>query len=153
MSKFVGFDRAMHPTVGPSTIRIPETARTGPSAENAPHGVLVIDDDPLSSGLLVDLLTEQYGPTTKIVVADCLTSARRELAAHPDLDIVLLDHHLPDGLGVEFLAELRNRADGTAAILLTGSGNERLAASAFLAGACDYLPKIEVDAETLGQCV
>ncbi|MGC4004483.1 MAG: response regulator [Pirellulales bacterium] len=135
-----------------STIR-PDAFRSIPQSGPTPRGVLIVEDDPLTSEMLVDLLTEQYGPGTAVVGAPTLAAARRELAARPELEIVLLDHILPDGLGVEFLNELRPQFERRAAVLLTGAGSERLAAAAFQGGACDYLPKIEIDGAMLRQAI
>ncbi|SEM58471.1 Response regulator receiver domain-containing protein [Stigmatella aurantiaca] len=58
-------------------------------------------------------------------------------------DVVLMDFHLPGMNGVELLRALRERCTGRvpACVLLTGTGNERLAVEAMKSGAQDYLVK------------
>jgi signal transduction histidine kinase len=58
-------------------------------------------------------------------------------------DCILLDYHLPDLTGLEFLAQLSD-ADGaiaTPVMLLTGADNATVAAEAMRRGARDYLGK------------
>ena len=58
-------------------------------------------------------------------------------------DCVLLDYHLPDLNGVDFIHALRDRLDGhaPAVVMLTGQGSETLAVEVMKAGAQDYLVK------------
>ena len=66
-------------------------------------------------------------------------------------DCILLDYHLPDGNGVEFIHDLREQG-GTSrfpTVVLTATGNEAVAVSAMKAGAQDYLNKNRLDPEAL----
>ncbi len=66
-----------------------------------------------------------------------------QLAATQHPDCVLLDHHLPDLTGIEFLAELAGEA-GTLPVpvmMLTGADNVSIAVEAMRRGARDYLVK------------
>jgi light-regulated signal transduction histidine kinase (bacteriophytochrome) len=68
---------------------------------------------------------------------------------HPDC--ILLDFRLPDLNGLEFLAEAsRITAPAEVAIvMLTGQGDERVAAEAIKSGAQEYLSKGRLEADTL----
>jgi len=98
--------------------------------------ILVADDDP-AIGRLVVRLARTHGFGEGIHV----TSGRAALQALDGVDIVLLDHHLPDASGLEILEAVRARPDPPAVIVITGHGNESLAAAALRLGADDYLAK------------
>ena len=68
-------------------------------------------------------------------------SGREALESLDGVDIVLLDHQLPDSTGLEVLEAIRARSNPPAVILVTAHGNESLAASALRQGADDYLAK------------
>jgi CheY-like chemotaxis protein len=70
-------------------------------------------------------------------------------------DCILVDYHLPDMDGMDFLQRLPKQfgEPGVAAIVLTGAGDEALAVRAMKSGAQDYLPKKDLDATMLGRAV
>ncbi len=69
-------------------------------------------------------------------------------------DVVLLDVHLPELDGLELLGLLgEDERRGTAIIVLTGRGNEEIAAAALRRGAQDYLVKGAIDGELLRHAV
>lgn len=63
------------------------------------------------------------------------------LASSATSDLVLLDHQLPDGTGIDLLPRLLARPDAPSVIMVTGEGSEELAANAMRLGAEDYLVK------------
>lgn len=70
-------------------------------------------------------------------------------------DCILLDYHLHDGNGVEFLQELI-AAGGPRSfpvVMLTGTGNEAIAVQVMKAGAQDYLVKDRLNPELLRRSV
>lgn len=72
-------------------------------------------------------------------------------AADAGVDVVLLDHQLPDTSGLEVLDAVRIRATPPAVVMVTAHGNESLAAAALRRGADDYLAKDPALAELLPQ--
>jgi diguanylate cyclase (GGDEF)-like protein/PAS domain S-box-containing protein len=56
-------------------------------------------------------------------------------------DVLLVDVRLPDGNGLELLAEVRARGLAVPVVMLTGSGDEALVVSALRSGADDYVVK------------
>lgn len=77
----------------------------------------------------------------QLTLAHSLAEARRHLAGQSDFDLLLLDLSLPDGSGLDLLAEVRSRRVPVAVLILTGTGDEETAVSALKAGADDYLVK------------
>ena len=73
-------------------------------------------------------------------------AAAREVIAQRSFDAVISDMRLPDGLGLEVLAELQKRGRKERAIVITAYGSADNAVRALKAGAFDYLTKpIRVD--------
>jgi DNA-binding response OmpR family regulator len=89
-----------------------------------PRHILVVDDSP-HIGVLCRIQFEHRG--YRVSVAGTLADARRSLAADPP-DAVLLDIHLPDGLGLELLDELRRSAATSSlpVIVVTAEGDEQM---------------------------
>ncbi|MCZ6671340.1 MAG: PAS domain S-box protein [Verrucomicrobia bacterium] len=71
------------------------------------------------------------------------------------IDCILLDLHLPDMNGVEFLGQFREKHGDNVCpiIMLTGQGSEEDAVMALKAGAHDYLSKIRLTPENLNRAV
>lgn len=98
--------------------------------------LLVVDDDPDIGRLLGALLTKQgYTAVTQV------STAEAALAEAADADVVILDHQLPDSDGIDLLRTLRSRPEPPGVVMITGHGNEELAAEALRRGADDYLIK------------
>jgi CheY-like chemotaxis protein len=71
---------------------------------DAPFSILYVEDNPANFRLVEMVFASQPGVT--ITQADTLEKADRHLeASRPDL--VLLDRHMPDGLGTELLERLK----------------------------------------------
>ncbi len=116
--------------------------------------VLVIDDTPEDQELYRRYL--QYDPDYLYTIVEA-TSGRQGLALwqHHQPDIILLDYRLPDLDGLEFLTQLRNLTQQTVlpVILVTGQGNEVIAAQAIKIGAQDYLVKEQMTPERLQRAI
>ena len=114
--------------------------------------VLVVDDNPLDRDLARRLLT-RYSRVTFDVTT--VSSGTEFLAALPKggFDLVLLDYNLPGENGVALLREARKADDAPPIIMLTGSGDERVAVEAIQAGAYDYFPKASITSQILAQSI
>jgi len=87
--------------------------------------LLVVDDEP-HIGLVLRPYLEQLG--YRVSFARTLQEARTALRATPATDGLLLDLHLPDGSGIDFLRDLRKQS-GTArlpVLVLTAEGEDRI---------------------------
>ncbi|MGH7569686.1 MAG: response regulator [Gemmatimonadales bacterium] len=98
------------------------------STPSPPPGrhLLVVDDEP-HIGLILRLQFERQG--YRLTLARTLAEARAALASVAPLpDGLLLDLHLPDGSGIDFLQELRAAAPTWAlpVLVLTAEGDERV---------------------------
>ncbi|MDC0710344.1 ATP-binding protein [Stigmatella sp. ncwal1] len=114
--------------------------------------VLQVDDS--AADQLVVRRALERDPDTRWTVEQVSTAEEgleRATASIPD--VVLMDFHLPGMNGVELLRALRGRCAERvpAAVILTGTGNERLAVEAMRSGAQDYLVKGSFTPERLRQ--
>jgi len=85
--------------------------------------VLLVDDEP-HIGLLLRPHLERRG--YRVTLARTLAQARVTTAVDA-VDVLLLDVHLPDGSGLDWLRELRThpRTRRVPVLILTGEGDER----------------------------
>jgi PAS domain S-box-containing protein len=111
-----------------------------PSEEDPPRPirVLVVDDNPDHTRLAAEFLA--LSGLFEVVAARDLAQLWQELASDV-FDIILLDYSLPDGNGLEALEALPARGYQLPIVMVTGRGDERVAAQAIQRGAVDYLVK------------
>ena len=82
----------------------------------------MIDDDDANRFTLSALLeTEDFIVTQ----ASSLADAREVIATAPSFELVLLDGHLRDGLGIDLVPLIRSQLPNGKIILISGSGDER----------------------------
>ena len=119
-----------------------------------PLRLLVIDDDPGHREICRRFLEQQHVDKFDFLEAD-LAEDGLALCQAESPDCILLDYRLPDLDGLEFLRTLKADNGGVPfpVIMMTGDGNETLAAEAIQAGAADYLPKRFLSSESLGRAV
>jgi two-component sensor histidine kinase/CheY-like chemotaxis protein len=99
--------------------------------------ILVIDDDVALARLLqTELERHRY----KVSVAASGTAGLTRVA-EGGIDVVVLDHHLPDQDGLGVLAAIRQLPEAPPVIYLTASAEASLAVAALKAGAADYVVK------------
>jgi len=99
--------------------------------------ILYVEDDPGLGHLLGKHLRAQ---NHKVHVVRSFAEATRTLTN--DLpDVMLCDHDLPDGTGLDLMKGVLAKHPELPCIMLTGVGSEALAVSAMKAGARDYVVK------------
>ncbi|MGL4304942.1 MAG: response regulator [Mycobacteriaceae bacterium] len=111
--------------------------------------VLVIDDDPVSRLVLSHLVAKQGFEVSEAENID----AAKKLAFSKNPDLILCDQCLPDGTGLDFLANLRRLGNTVPFVLVTGvaefTGPEVAAEAPSLSG---RLTK-PVDSRSLVSCI
>lgn len=101
--------------------------------------ILVIEDQPATSALIKEVLTEEG---YEVAVADTLAKARAAVArAMPE--IVILDRNLPDGDGLDLCKELREQEKSSSlpVLILTAQKAVQEKVAGLRGGADDYLTK------------
>lgn len=106
---------------------------------NAPPRVLSVDDDPLLSGLITKVLTAEG------MIVQALNQPIRVLEKLHEFrpDIVLLDVIMPGLSGYDVCRMLRATSEWNhlRIVFITSKSDEQGRASAYIAGADDFLPK------------
>ncbi len=100
--------------------------------------VLIVEDDPLDKTLIARAM-EKFGAkriTTTETGEEALKRLNRE-----SFDVVLADQGLPRMSGLELVETIHDRWPLIHVILVTGAGNEHIAAAAIKAGAWEYVAK------------
>ena len=111
--------------------------------------VLVVDDDGVDRQAARRALAAT-GMVTDTAEASSGAQALAQLEAGR-FDALLLDFQLPDTDGLEVLRRLAGRGGGVPVIVLTGYGDDLMAAELMKAGAADYLSKSRLSPELLAQ--
>lgn len=105
------------------------------------YRVLIVDDDQAQAEMVGEFLRisgfKEVGYASDIHSLWQILKERGSTA----FDIILLDYKLPDGTGLDVLDQMAKRGQQTPVVMVTGQGNERVAAQAIQRGASDYLLK------------
>lgn len=112
---------------------------------------LVVDDEPGDRQILAGMLRGLFDPCT-IAEASSVEEVR-SLPLTETYSIVFLDFVIPQVDGLGLLRELMIRWPRTPFVMVSGQGNERIAADAIKLGALDYLRKENLDSEHLRSAV
>ena len=102
--------------------------------------LLIADDHPLFRLALAQALRDVV-PDAQVLEAGSLAEARACLAAHPELDLVLLDLHMPDSHGLMGLAALRAEHPGVAVAMISAHDDPDTIRRALAYGASAFIPK------------
>jgi signal transduction histidine kinase len=114
--------------------------------------VLVIDDSYDDRALYRRVLKEAFGERLSLM-EEIGGEGGIGAIERVEPDCVLLDYSLPGRNGIELLKRIRPRHPHLAIILLTGQGNEAIAAQSIKEGAQDYIIKAEITRDTLGRAI
>ncbi|WP_435612817.1 response regulator [Streptomyces sp. bgisy159] len=102
--------------------------------------VLVVDDD-VRVARVNAAYVEKVPGFHVAGEAHCAADALHRLELSPRLDLVLLDHYLPDGTGLDVVGEMRRRGHQTDVIMVTAARDVSTIQAAMRQGALQYLVK------------
>lgn len=103
--------------------------------------VLVVDDHALIRQGLQLVLGQLDAGGVEVIEAAGYGEALERIAAHPDLDLVLLDLRMPDVTGFAALADIEDRHPDMPVVVMTGEEDPALVREAFEHGALGFIPK------------
>jgi DNA-binding NarL/FixJ family response regulator len=105
-----------------------------------PIRVLIVEDHQMVAEALASVLSAETDVDVVGVVGTVAAGLDRVRSLAPD--VVLLDQHLPDGLGTRLASDIRTQRPRTRVVLVTGSGDdETLLAEAIEAGCAGFVVK------------
>ncbi len=113
--------------------------------------LLLIDDDKLDRSAF-----RRYLNTTRISydIQECAYGKTGiDEFEKGQFDWVFVDYNLPDINGIEVVEKILDTDPDASIVIMTGEGDELLAAKAIKCGASDYLPKNALSSIVLTQCI
>ena len=113
--------------------------------------ILICDDDPQDRKLIRTYLQMIAGRDVTTLEAGETAEIQRAIDVG-EVDIILMDLHMPDKSGVEWLKEIVEKQLAPV-VILTGYGDEDSAVQSFQQGAVGYLPKRRLSAESLADII
>lgn len=113
-----------------------------------PAKIMIADDHPLVCAALTHTLRSAM-PSAQLLAAASLSAVESALAQHPDLDLALLDLHMPGARGFSALLLLRAQRPELPVIVISSNDHPRTIARAQQFGAAGFLPKSAPLAEML----
>ncbi len=112
--------------------------------------ILVVDDHALvREGLAQVLLGLDENEATLVLQAANCAEAFALARGHADLDLVLLDYHLPDMNGLTAMEILAERHPELPVVILSGSANPSIMQQALNKGAAGFITKSSLSHELL----
>ena len=114
--------------------------------------ILLAEDSLADQRLFKEILADTNIDVNGLITCEDLKTAEEVLLCE-DLDIVLLDFFLPDSVGLDSLAKLKERFPSIPIIIITGLDDKSIALEAIHKGAQDYLIKGEFNAEMLQKTI
>ena len=116
-----------------------------------PNKLIVVDDHPLFREALVGSLTSHL-PGCSILPVASFEALQQILPEHDDVDLLLLDLHLPGQQGLSGLAWLRGHQPALPIIMISAHDEPSIIRRALDSGAAGFLSK-SADAEEIIQAI
>lgn len=101
--------------------------------------IFILEDNENLRNMIIAAL-ETFCPSANLHYAGTIAEAQ-ELVAELDIDLFLLDIHLPDGTGLDFLCDLRTIQSNASAIVMTATPLAKYREQAFALGVVHFLEK------------
>lgn len=113
---------------------------------------LLILEDNEDHAFLISKTLKRGFPQVHIDLARNVAEALSKIKSGK-FHLILADYNLPDGNGLDVLKQLNSEKMDIPFVMLTGSGDEKIAVEAMQEGAYDYLVKDELCLKTLAKVV
>ncbi|MEM9988341.1 MAG: diguanylate cyclase [Pseudomonadota bacterium] len=120
--------------------------------ENILPQALVLEDDSFDSAVICELLTKFCSKKFDVTTTTSLQETVRYLSRR-EYDVVLADMNVVDSQGLDTIKGVIRSNPDVPVVVLTGNDNIELATAALRAGAHDYLPKSQLDNQSLQRVI
>lgn len=114
--------------------------------------VLAIEDSEVDASILERYLAKVPGLDVEFLHCDDPDDVASHLS-DPAIDLVFLDYNLGAMDGIEVLRAIRDAGDARPVVMLTGEGDEYIAARSVRAGADEYIVKSDVEPGALARVI
>lgn len=114
--------------------------------------ILLIEDNPADVRLIREYLSFTPSQSYELFQSSTLKGGH-EILRKESIDIILLDLHLPDSLGLKSFDRLIETFPNLPIIVLTGLSDEQTGLQAVRKGAQDFLSKDDLSHESLIRCI
>ena len=119
--------------------------------QKRPYYVLVMDDNPAHAELMTEVLDRHFAPVI-IHTVDTI-KAGVEFMSQTSYDLILTDSIVGGDTLLSQLKEIKKRYKDIPVIVVTGRGDESLAAQLIRRGATEYLVKARETLDTLAHVI
>jgi DNA-binding NarL/FixJ family response regulator len=126
-----------------------EPGKHGASSTLPPTTIVIADDHPLVCAALTHALQPAM-PSGEVLTAPSLQALEGIISERADLDLALLDLHMPGTRGFSALMWLRGQRPELPVIVISSNDHQRTIARAQQFGAAGFLPKSAPLPEMLG---
>ena len=102
--------------------------------------VIIADDHPLFRAAMVQAMRERL-PDAEVVEADSLSALQAALDASEEVDLLLMDLHMPGANGFSGLAYVSQRHPDVPVLMVSADEDRNVIAKAMEFGAAGFIPK------------
>ncbi|TGD71956.1 response regulator transcription factor [Mangrovimicrobium sediminis] len=102
--------------------------------------MLVADDHPLFRSALEQVITQAY-PEAQLLSADSVAALQAQVEAHAQIDLLLLDLHMPGALGFSALSWFIGQRPQTPVVVVSANSHPETVRRAIDHGAAGFLSK------------
>ncbi len=114
--------------------------------------ILAIEDSEVDAAILERQLAKADGLSVELLHCDDPEEALAWLS-DAAIDLVFLDYNLGETDGLELLQRIRGAGDERPVVMLTGQGDEYVAARSIRAGADEYIVKGDIEPQALARVI
>jgi DNA-binding NarL/FixJ family response regulator len=113
--------------------------------------ILIADDHPLFRAALHQVITQLY-PQASLPEADSVAQLQQRTEEHRDIDLLLLDLHMPGALGYSALSWFTGQYPHTPVIMISANSHPETVRRALDHGAAGFLSK-SADMTDMADCI